>query len=163
MNRRTDVSLISLLPVDFGWEIITMVNKDPGSQLLLIPDHSHSPLFWHIIPWKNMKSQCSAALWFLFMNHNVLILSPAHSPFLLPSPHSYQLRGTRRGLSRPSRPLILTPTPAALLLSALWNYLLGIMYSKMFLWEIVENHMLSEAYDDHCKKIACRLPILHHK
>lgn len=125
MNRRTDVSLISLLPVDFGWEIITMVNKDPGSQLLLIPDHSHSPLFWHIIPWKNMKSQCSAALWFLFMNHNVLILSPARSPFLLPSPHSYQLRGTRRGLSRPSRPLILTPNPSSSATICLMKLLTG--------------------------------------
>lgn len=36
MNRRTDVSLVGLLPVDFGWEIITMVNKAPGSQLLFI-------------------------------------------------------------------------------------------------------------------------------
>lgn len=56
MNRRTDVSLICLLPVDFGCEIITMVNEDPGSQLLFIPDYSLSPLFWHRKPWMNVES-----------------------------------------------------------------------------------------------------------
>lgn len=146
MNRRTDVSFIGLLPVDFGWEIITMVNEDPGSQLLLIPDHSHSPLFWHIIPWKNMKSQCSAVGWFLFMDHNPLSLSPTLSlpaPFLPPLLTAVE----KEEAEQPSRPRILTPTTGALLPSAFWNDFLDTIYSKGFLCVTVENHFLSDVHD----------------
>lgn len=149
MSRRADVTLIGLLPADFGWEIITMVNGDPGSQLF-IPDHSRSPLFWHIKPWKNIKSPMPAAfvqLCFLFMNHNFLILSPPLPSCLPPHPH-YQLQGTRRSLSRwPSRPGSLTLTTGALLPSALGNDLLGTICSEGFLCETVENDMLSEVRD----------------
>lgn len=160
VNRRTDASLISLLPVDFGWEIITMVNEDLGSQLLLIPDHSHSPLFWHIIPWKNMKSQCSAALWFLYEpqpSHpfpSALSL-PAPFPPLPPNPTNCE------GLSRPSRPIV-PPTAGALLLSALWNDLL----QSVSLGNSWKSHALRSSWwpatsSDRGEAIACRLPILH--
>jgi hypothetical protein len=46
--KRTDISLISVLPVESGWEIITMVSKDLGRQSLFIPVCSFTPLFSHI-------------------------------------------------------------------------------------------------------------------
>lgn len=140
MNRRTDVSLISLLPVDFGWEIITMVNKALGSQLLFIPDHSHSPLFWHIKPWKNMKSPVLCCVVSFSLGTTASLSFPQLS---LPSSHPYQLHGIRRGLSRwPSRPHSLT-----LPIGALWNDLRGTMYSEGFLCETVENYTLSDVHD----------------
>lgn len=85
MNR-TDVSLIGLLPVDFGWEIITMVNKAPGSQLLFIL----TILIHHcFLAYKTLKEdEIPSALQheLLFRNQSLLILSPALSPFLLPFP-----------------------------------------------------------------------------
>lgn len=152
-NRRTDVSLIGLLPVDFGWEIITMVNKDPGSQLLFIPHHSHSLLFWDIKPWGEKKNKpwknilsAQQHCGLLFMSHD--LISPALSPFLLPSPHPWELHGSRRGISRwLSRPHILILPTGALLPSALWNDLLGTVYSEGFPCGKVENHTRSDVCD----------------
>lgn len=66
--KRTGVSLISQLPVESAWAIITMVTKDLGRQSLFIPVHSFTPLFSHIKKsWKNIKlpaPQCCAfCLW----------------------------------------------------------------------------------------------------
>lgn len=67
IKRGTDVSLISQLPVECAWAIITMVTKDLGRQSLFIPVHSFTPLFSHIQSGKNIKlpaHQCCAfCLW----------------------------------------------------------------------------------------------------
>lgn len=84
-----------LLPVDFGWEIITMVKEDPGSQLLFISDHSHSPLFWHVKPGKTIQSlnalqHCGFSLW-----------TTTSSPFSQLSLHACSLLPTPTNLKEP--------------------------------------------------------------
>lgn len=143
MNR-TDVSLISLLPVDFGWEIITMVREDPGSQLLFLPDHSHSPLFWHIKPGKAIQSlnalqHCGFSLWTTASSSFSQI--SLHACSLLPTPPNRKEQGGGWAVGLADLTASLQPQELCCCLLYEMTYWASLLW-RVLLWNSW-NHMLS--------------------
>lgn len=85
------MSLISLLSVESGWEIIAMVSKDLGRQSLFIPVRSFHTIVFSYKILKENQTTSSSVLCLLFMKHSLLflfLLSPGLPTCLHPCPLS---------------------------------------------------------------------------